>query len=51
MLSVVIPVYNGSDSLRELCESLKLLFSLNQWDYEIISIICRRSTHYLYIFR
>jgi len=46
MLSVVIPVYNGSDSLRELCESLKLLFSLNQWDYE-----SRRSTHYLYIFR
>ncbi|MBN2285530.1 MAG: glycosyltransferase family 2 protein [Tissierellales bacterium] len=38
MLSVVIPVYNGSDSLRELCESLKLLFSLNQWDYEIILV-------------
>ena len=38
ILSIVIPVYNGSNSLRELCESLKKTFEFNQLDYEIILV-------------
>lgn len=38
MISVIIPVYNERDSIKELCDSIVLFFEGRQEDYEIIIV-------------